>query len=358
MLRHWRAYLVLLCLIPLDTLAQVRTPLVIEAALDRQVIAPLLDAFERARPDIALEYHDRSTLEVDRRARNVRPAPDVVISSAMPWQLARVNEGLAQPLDSDEARDWPAWAKWRNEVFGFTFEPIVMAYRLDLSRRMMPPATHADLNALLTSKLDILRGKVTTYSPSRSGVGYTLFQQDARYSPRFWDLVAAMGAAEVSLEATTQAMLDGLTSGKYWVGYNLLGSYAMRWAQTHPELIVQVPQDYALVMIRMAFVHRDAPHPAAAKTFVSFLLGVEGQRILAGSTPLFSVLPEVIGPYTAQRLRDQVGERLYPIPIDASLLAFVDPLRRAAFMARWNREISILDPKEAAAQRPSKAIPR
>lgn len=360
MMRRCRASLadLLITLLSLAAPVATATPLVVEAALDRRVVAPLLDAFRAAYPDIALEFRDRSTLEVNAQVAGDGPAPDVVISSAMPWQMARVNEGYARRLDSTEARQWPDWAKWRDEVFGFTFEPIVMAYRLDLARRMMPPATHADLNALLTSKRDILRGKVTTYSPSRSGVGYTLFQQDARYSPRFWDLVAAMGAAEVSLEATTQTMLDGLTSGKYWVGYNLLGSYAMRWAQTHPELIVQVPQDYALVMMRMAFVHRDAPHPAAAKTFVSFLLGVEGQRILAGSTPLFSVLPEVIGPYTAQRLRDQVGERLYPIPIDASLLAFVDPLRRAAFMARWNREISILDPKEAAAQRPSKAIPR
>ena len=341
---RWICCLLLACLMPLDALAQARTPLVVEAALDRQVIAPLLEAFERAYPDIALHYHDRSTLEVDRRAREVRPAPDVVISSAMPWQLARVNEGLAQPLVSPAARRWPQWAKWRKEVFGFTFEPIVTVYRLDLVRHMIPPTTHADLHTILTTHQDLLRGRVTTYSPGRSGVGYTLFQQDARYSPRFWDLVAAMGAAEVSLEDNTQAMLDGLTEGRYWVGYNLLGSYAMHWAQTHPEVIVQVPQDYALVMMRMAFVHRDAPHPMAAKAFVDFLLSVEGQRILAGSTPLFSVLPEVIGPYTAQRLRDQVGERLYPIPIDASLLAFVDPLRRDAFMARWNREIRILEP--------------
>ncbi|WP_136067570.1 ABC transporter substrate-binding protein [Modicisalibacter radicis] len=341
--RHWLACLLLVGLMPPDVPAQSRMPLVVEAALDRQVIAPLLDAFARAHTDIALEYHDRSTLEVDRRAREVRPAPDVVISSAMPWQLARVNEGLAQPLDSDEARHWPAWAKWRNEVFGFTFEPIVTVYRLDLARHMIPPTTHADLHTILNTHQGLLRGRVTTYSPGRSGVGYTLFQQDARYSPRFWDLVAAMGAAGVSLEDNTQAMLDGLTEGRYWVGYNLLGSYAMHWAQTHPEVIVQVPQDYALVMMRMAFVHRDAPHPAAARAFVDFLLGIEGQRILAGSTPLFSVLPEVIGPYTAQRLRDQVGERLYPIPINASLLAFVDRLRRDAFMARWNREISILE---------------
>lgn len=343
-MRKWLTTCLLFWLLPTLAIAQARTPLEVEAALDRQVVAPLLEAFERAHPEIDLSYHDRSTLDVDEKARGAKPAPDVVISSAMPWQMARVNEGLAQPVDSDAARNWPEWAKWRNEVFGFTFEPIVTVYRLDLARHMMPPTTHADLHTLLENHQDLLRGRVTTYSPSRSGVGYTLFQQDARYSPRFWDLVAAMGAAGVSLENNTRDMLEGLTDGTYWVGYNLLGSYAMHWARSHPDLIVQIPQDYALVMMRMAFVHRDAPHPVAARIFVDFLLSVEGQKTLAGSTPLFSVLPDVIGPYTAQRLRDQVGERLYPIPIDASLLAFVDPMRRKAFMDRWNREIQILKP--------------
>ncbi|MGC3872573.1 ABC transporter substrate-binding protein [Halomonas sp. GXIMD04776] len=342
-LRHARRFTFMLLLL-LPTPALAKTPLVIEAALDRPVVEPLLEAFTRAHPEIELDYRDRSTLEVDRHARQMQPAPDVVISSAMPWQMNLVNDGLAQPLESDESRRWPAWAKWRNEVFGFTFEPIVTVYRLELARHMLPPTTHAALHRLLITRQDMLRGKVTTYSPSRSGVGYTLFQQDARYSPRFWDLVAALGAAEVELEESTRAMLEGLSGGKYWVGYNLLGSYAMQWAQTHPQLIVQVPQDYALVMMRMAFIHRDASHPGAARSFMNFLLGVDGQRLLAGSTPLFSVLPDVVGPYTAQRLRDQVGERLYPIPINASLLAFVDPLRRDAFIARWNREIRILEP--------------
>lgn len=338
------ATLLLACLMPARLMAQQAIPLQVEAALDRQVVAPLLEAFERAHPEIELVYHDKSTLEVDRRVRQASPVPDVVISSAMPWQMARVNEGLAQPLNSGVARNWPEWAKWRNEVFGFTFEPIVTVYRLNLAKHMMPPTTHATLNTILRSHRELLRGRVTTYSPSGSGIGYTLFQQDARYSPRFWDLVAAMGAAGVSLENSTQAMLDGLTDGTYWVGYNLLGSYAMHWARNHPDLIVQIPQDYALVMMRMAFIHRDAPHAAAARTFMNFLLSFEGQQILAGSTPLFSVLPDVTGPYTAQRLRDQVGDNLYPIPINAGLLAFVDPMRRAAFMNRWNREMQILSP--------------
>lgn len=328
----------LIALLGLAAPAGAATPLVVEAALDREVVTPLLDAFRAAHPDIALEFRDRSTLEVDERVVGDGPAPDVVISSAMPWQMARVNEGYARRLDSAEARQWPDWAKWRNEVFGFTFEPIVMAYRLDLSRHMMPPQTHADLHTLLTTEQARLRGKVTTYSPLESGVGYTLFQQDARYTPRFWDLVAGMGRVDARLENSTRAMLEGISEGRYWLGYNLLGSYAMVWAQDHPEVIVQVPQDYSLVMMRMAFIHRDAPHPEAAEAFVDFLLGREGQRVLAGQTPLFSVRPDIIGPYTAARLRDQVGKRLYPIPLNASLLAFVDPQRRDAFLARWRRE--------------------
>lgn len=316
------------------------TPLVVEAALDRQVVAPLLAAFEQAHPGIELSYRDRSTLEVDALTAAAVPPPDVVISSAMPWQMNRVNQGYAQRLDSELADEWPEWAKWRNEVFGFTFEPIVMAYRLDLARHMLPPQTHADLHNLLSAERDTLQGKVTTYSPSKSGIGYTLFQQDARYTDRFWDLVTALGDADAHLESNTRSMLEGLSEGRYWLGYNLLGSYAMVWAQEHPEVIVQVPQDYALVVMRTGFIHRDAPHPRAAQAFMNFLLSRDGQRVLAAQTPLFSVRPDIVGPYTAQRLRDQVGDRLYPIPLNASVLAFVDPQRRDAFMARWQREFN------------------
>lgn len=337
MQRVWVVALLIGCsLASLPSLAV--TPLVVEAALDRQVVAPLLAAFEQAHPGIELSYRDRSTLEVDRLVVAADPPPDVVISSAMPWQMNRINQGYAQRLDSELANEWPEWAKWRNEVFGFTFEPIVMAYRLDLARHMLPPHTHADLQRLLETQRDTLQGRVTTYSPSESGIGYTLFQQDARYTERFWDLVTALGANDAHLAPNTRKMLEGLSEGRYWLGYNLLGSYAMVWAQEHPEVIVQVPQDYALVVMRTGFIHRDAPNPRAAQAFMNFLLSRDGQRVLAAQTPLFSVRPDIIGPYTAQRLRDQVGDRLYPIPLNASVLAFVDPQRRQAFMARWARE--------------------
>lgn len=309
--------------------------LVIEAAMDRQVAAPLLAAFARQYPAIEIVYHDRTTMTLNALAVQDDAGADIIISSAMPWQVALVNQGLAQRLDSEAARQWPEWAKWRDEIFAFTFEPIVMAYRLDLATRMMPPSSHADVLNLLTEHAETLTGRVVAYSPSKSALGYALHLQDSYYSGRFWKLVAVLGQVDTTLETSTQRMLEGLSDGRYWLGYNLLGSYAIRWAQSHPEVIVQMPTDYALISMRTAFIHRDAPHPEAARTFMDFLIGRQGQHVLAGETPLYSIRMDITGPYTAQSLRDQVGQRLYPQPLDASILSMLDTARRHDFLDRW-----------------------
>lgn len=312
-------------------------PLVINAALDQSVIQPLLDKFMATHPDIEIEYHDQNTQATDQSVSRQPVVADVIISAAMAQQMGRVNQGYARRLNSPQVQQWPQWAKWRNEVFGFTFEPIVMAYRLDLAQHMLPPTSHADLLKLLNDHRDILQHRVVTYTPQDSDLGYALYQQDARYSGRFWSLIQAMGRVQASTASETPDMLKGLSSGRYWLGYNLLGSYAMAWALEHPEVIVQVPQDYSLVVMRMAFIHKEAPHPQAAERFINFLLSFEGQHILAGETPLFSIHPDVKGPYTAQRLKDQVGPRLYPINMNASLLALLDRQRHQYFMQRWQQ---------------------
>lgn len=315
------------------------TPLIVAAALDRSAIQPVLDAFTARHPGIALDYRDLSTRAVNRRVRDQNNPPDVVISSAMPAQMSQVNAGYAQPLSTLETRAWPDSSKWRQEVFGFTFEPIVFAYRRDLTQRMAPPQTHGALyEALQPPSSALANGHMATYDPAHSAVGYALYQADAGYTARFWQLIAAMGAAHAEPVDATQTMLDGLSSGRFVFAYNLIGSYALRWAKTHPEVVVRVPRDYALVLSRMVFVHRDARHVDAAVQFVDFLLSHAGQQLLANDTPLFSLRKDVSGPYSARRLRAEVGDHLYPIPIDAGLMAISDPQRRHTFLRRWRQE--------------------
>lgn len=319
--------------------------LVVHGALDIPLIEPLLDDFHRRYPHIELTYRNFTTLEIYRtfmanagKLGTNGITADVVMSSAMPWQYRLANDGYAQPLYSEVAHNWPDWARWRQELFGITFEPIVIVYRQELAERFGAVESHADLLALLERESEALRGRVVTYDPATSGVGYTYAIEEARLSPRYWELVAALGSVDAELVGTTREMLVGLAEGRYLIGYNLLGSYARGFVRDHPELTIAVPSDYALVMQRLAFIARSADNPRAAKLFLDYLLSEAGQRVISEQTPLGAVHPALSGDGSASALRARLGEALRPIPLSPGLLATLDDLKRKALLSRWMRE--------------------
>lgn len=319
--------------------------LTIHGALDIPQIRSLLEDFHRRFPFVSLTYRNLTTLELNQRfLATSTPRADVLISSAMPWQYRLANDGHAQPLESARAAAWPAWARWRQELFAVTFEPIVMVYRRELAERFGAPHSHAELLALLNQHGQALKGRVVTYDPALSGAGYSYAVEEARLSPRYWELVAALGAADTVLEETTGAMLEGLKDGSYWLGYNLLGSYAQDVVAADPTLEMVIPNDYALITQRLVLIPHRAPHPVTAQRFVDYLLGEHGQRILAERTALGAVHPALTGPGTANALKARLGDALRPIRLSPALLATLDDLKRRALLTRWQREFSRWQP--------------
>ncbi|MCK2183374.1 ABC transporter substrate-binding protein [Halomonas getboli] len=314
--------------------------LVVHGALDLVYARPLFEAFHARHPGIALTYRNLDTLTLHRRFLAHPDEVDVLMSSAMPWQYRLANDGHARPLTSPQAMAWPAWARWRHELFAFTFEPIVMVVRRELIERFGRPDSHAELLTLLEQHPEALRGRVVTYDPEASGAGYGYAIQESRLTPRYWDLVTAFGDTDTALATTTGEMLDGLDSGRYWLGYNLLGSYARAVADANPALEIVVPDDYALVTQRLALMPRQAPHPENARRFMDFLLGEAGQRVIAEDTPLGAVHPTLAGPGTAAALRETHGEALRPVSLGPGLLATLDDLKRQALLTRWKREFT------------------
>ncbi len=208
-----------------------------------------------------------------------------------------------------------------------------MVVRTELIERFGTVRSHADLLALLDEHADELTGRVVTYDPVRSGAGYSYAIEESRLSPRYWDLIAALGNAEARLAGTTGEMLDGLIDGRY-----LLGSYARDVMDENPALELVVPEDYALVTQRLAFIPRQAPHPEAAERFLGYLISERGQSVLAESTSLGAIHPGLKGPGTASAMRRKLGDGLRPIALGPSLLATLDDLKRQALLNRWQRE--------------------
>jgi iron(III) transport system substrate-binding protein len=300
----------------------------------------LIKDFRALYPKVQVKYYDLNSTEVYNRylsetAANAETA-DVLWSGAMDLQLKLVADGRALAYHSPETDKMPKWAVHDDLAWGTTFEPLVIAY----NKRLLPadsvPASHADLLRLLREKPQLLAGgKLTTYDPEKSGFAFMLMTHDAQYFPPFWELAAAFGHGTGRFYPSSGTMIERITSGEHWLGFNVIGSYVVLRQRKDPDLGLIYPDDYVLVMSRVALIPKNARRPNAGKLFVDYLLSARAQKIMANESALFSLREDVAGPYSAGALARDLGPRLKPIPVDRSLLDALAPAKRLAMMRKW-----------------------
>jgi iron(III) transport system substrate-binding protein len=253
----------------------------------------------------------------------------------MDLQMKLANDGYAQVYESPEGARLAPWAVWRSEAFGTTLEPYVFIH----DRRRLPeaaaPQTHGDLARWLAANHGAVRGKVGTYDPQRSAIGYLLLTQDSRIDPAFPETLRAYARAELALHGNAYEMIDRVRSGEELLAFNVNGSYALVAARTAPDLVVVYPRDYVLAAARIALITRIAPHPNAARVFLDYILSRRGQEVMSSRCGLFSIRTDVQGEHTAASLAERLGARLKPIHVGPSLLVFLDGSKRADFIRRW-----------------------
>lgn len=316
-----------------------REILVIYSTTDTRVFDPVIRDFQQVRPDVAVRYVDIEAAPLYRRfLREIgegRPQADLLLSSSMDLQVKLVNDGFAAEHVSDNAMMLPAWARWRNEAFGFTFEPAVMVFNREQMRGMPLPRSRADLLAMLKQDPEKWRGRVGTYDISTSSVGYLLASQDARQSSEFGALMEAFGDIDVRIEERTGGLLDLLESGELAAGYNLLGSYARARVEAGAPLQIVYPQDYTLAVSRTAVIPASAPHPGAAHAFLEYLLSARGQEALATQSHLSRIRPDGDDPSGHLGVAEGRIGPLRPIALGPGLLVYLDQQKRARLLSTW-----------------------
>ncbi len=298
---------------------------------DNAEVARVLAAFRAAYPGVRVRYADLNSIDIYRRlvieTRSGKRSADLVWSSAMDLQVKLINDGLAQSYASPEKPALPPQAVWKNMGYGVTAEPIGIVY----NRRLIPdarmPRSHAALEALLRTRRALFTGRVTTFDPARSNVGYLYLTQDLAITRDTRALLAAIAATKPVLSANTEPMLAAVAAGKQAIAYNVIGSYALEKAKGDPRLGVVFPSDYTIVTSRIAFIPRAARAPASAKLFLDFLLSRRGQSLLAQRS-LWPVRTDV----PARRLSPAQAR---PIRVGPQLLVNLDRITRQRFLRMW-----------------------
>lgn len=310
--------------------AQAERQVIVYANADSSEMTPIILAFQRRYPGVTVRYADLGSNEMYRRfvteARERKPSADLVWSSAMDQQVKLINDGFAQAYASPEKPALPPSAIWKNMGFGVTAEPIAYVYNKKAIPN--PPRSHTALEATLRQNRKALMGKVATFDPARSNTGYLYLTQDYAITRDTRSLVEAMAATRPQLSITTEPMLRGVAEGRLSIAYNVIGSYALERARRDPRIGVIFPQDYTIVMSRIAFIAREARHPAAAKLFLDFLLSRQGQSLLSQHS-LWPVRTDIRG-------RRLPPAQTRPVRVGPQLLVNLDRLKQQRFLREWN----------------------
>lgn len=317
----------------------------VHSATDTSAIAGLIAGFEAANPGVRVAYTEYNTSELHAAVLASGGAGmDVVISSAMDLQVDLVNRGLARafrpfdaplgaPLGADSQADW---ASWRDELWGFTFEPVIVAYNRAAFEGRSLPRTRSELASQIRDDPAFYDGRVGAYDVALSGVGYLFATQDARRGHQAPRLVETLGRARALTYCCSSLILEALGEGRLVYGYNVIGSYALDVAARDPRIGLYLLDDYTLAFSRTAFVPRRAENPELGERFVAYLLSRDGQAEIARSGGLIPIaaLEETAAP---ERVVDLVrGKPLFPIRLGPGLLTYLDRMKKARFLADWS----------------------
>lgn len=315
--------------------------LVIHAATDLEAMRPIVRDFQEMSPGISVEISDFVTNDLFRDVAAAcaagRDTADIILSSSVDQLVRLANDGCAQSHQSTETVDVPAWANWRDEIFGFTFEPVVFVY----DKRRVPaddvPSSHEALVDLLRRKADDYRGRIGTYDISASGVGYLLAFYDSRQAPTTYGrLIESMSRVEPVIRCCNNEVLGALAAGQISIAYNVLGSYAYAAMRSNPALGIVIPRDYTLVLSRGAMIPSTARNSALGRRFLDYLLSERSRDVALRSSFFFAEnapLPNgVAGPDNL--IESGVGR---PIRIGPALLAAQDEIQQRSFIESWRR---------------------
>lgn len=308
--------------------------MVLRGTTDLAAFRPVIEAFRAAQgagaPAVRYEQWSSNGLHAREKAAcaGLGAPSDLVITSAADLAVELVNDGCAQPW---QAEGVPPGGQWRRELFGVTREPAVIIWNRDLVPPEEAPRSRFDLLDLLRRPDGRYAGKVATYDVEASGLGYLFAFMDSRQATTFGALLEAFGRTGAVATCCSAQILDAVAEGRFLIGYNILGSYALARAAEDPRIAVAAPSDYTLVLSRGAMIPRGAAHPQAAGEMIDFLLSAPGRVALERALLLVETGAEgsgfVSAPVSPTDLR--------PIRPGLSLLLGLDRHKRRLFTERW-----------------------
>ena len=89
------------------------------------------------------------------------------------------------------------------------------------------------------------------------------------------------------------------------------------------------------MLSRVSFISQQSQNSNAAKLWLDYVLSEKGQSILANQADIPSIRNDIEGKNDIDGLTKVLGKALKPIPVDESLLEYLQPKKRLDYIKQW-----------------------
>jgi ABC-type Fe3+ transport system substrate-binding protein len=243
-----------------------------------QLVRPMTAAFERKYPGVKVRSTRQNATEVAIKilgeSRAGRVQSDVFDGTTTVVPLEK--EGYVTQWLPDSAKDYPAMFKDpRGYWVASNFYVITPAYNTGLVPRGTEPKTYQDL---LDPKW---RSRMAWNGfPTSSGVGgfvgTVLTEMGEEKGKAYLRELSKQHVA--NLPGSAREVLDQVIAGEYAIALQIFNHHAVISARKGAP-VDWIKMEPATETLSVISVHKNAPHPNAAKLLVDFIISKEGQEV-------------------------------------------------------------------------------
>jgi ABC-type Fe3+ transport system substrate-binding protein len=243
-----------------------------------QLVRPVIAAFERKYPGVRVRATRQNATEVAIKilgeSRAGRVQADVFDGTTTVVPLEK--EGYVMQWLPDSAKDYPTIFKDpRGYWVASNFYVITPAYNTSLVPRGAEPKTYQDL---LDPKW---RGRMAWNAfPTSSGVGgfvgTVLTEMGEEKGKAYLRELSKQHVA--NLPGSAREVLDQVIAGEYAIALQIFNHHAVISAKKGAP-VDWIKMEPATETLSVISVHKNAPHPNAAKLLVDFIISKEGQEV-------------------------------------------------------------------------------
>lgn len=319
--------------------------LFIYGSLDQKTAQLLVKEFNGLYPGIKVDFIVLPPAEVfsrhmqDLAGRKV--SADILWNSDITLQASLVRDGYAQPYRPEKTGDVIPQAMLAGTAFATAFEPVVFVYNRKLVNVKELPVTRKQL--LKALERPEWHGKLAVCDPEKSEQTLLFLTQDLAYSVDFWGMVSRFGNAGLKIFPDYNVLLERLSSGELFAGYNLPLSAVLKRAAVDDTVGWLYLGDYTLALPQSALITRAATNPNAARLWIDFILSARAQQVIAESGDLYPVDRSVSGG-TMKKSGGELpsGSVLKMVGTGAESSRFSDRGLKKGFLLRWKQKLKLV----------------